>query len=163
MGLLHGRGTVCPIRSDRYCTPPYNLHGLMTSITLLRASAALRTARVVHSLGHGPDTRFWRDDSCHTAVQNTRKHSRNTAVHPGRQSASHLYSCRLRGAVDFAAHPAVPTIACILLAMRSRIRRAKSLLPQLSEIFDTLEIIIIVALEPLFEDQISQKRHMAQN
>lgn len=23
-----------PIRSDRYCSPPYNLHGLMTSITL---------------------------------------------------------------------------------------------------------------------------------
>jgi len=40
VGLLHGRGTVCPIRSDRYSTPPYNLHGLMTSITLLRASAA---------------------------------------------------------------------------------------------------------------------------
>lgn len=54
VGLLHGRGTVCPIRSDRYSTPPYNLHGLMTSITLLCASAALRTARVVRSLGHGP-------------------------------------------------------------------------------------------------------------
>lgn len=54
VGLLHGRGMVCPIRSDRYSTPPYNLHGLMTSITLLRASAALRTARVVRSLGHGP-------------------------------------------------------------------------------------------------------------
>lgn len=36
--VLCGCGTVCPIRSDRYCTPPYNLHGLMTSITLLRAS-----------------------------------------------------------------------------------------------------------------------------
>ena len=54
VGLLHGHGTVCPIRSDRYSTPPYNLHGLMTSITLLCASAALRTARVVRSLGHGP-------------------------------------------------------------------------------------------------------------
>lgn len=55
MGLLHGRGTVClplppPIRSDRYCTPPYNLHGLMTSITLLRAADR---SRRVHSLGHG--------------------------------------------------------------------------------------------------------------
>ncbi|KAG7208218.1 hypothetical protein KM043_016565 [Ampulex compressa] len=58
VGPFRGRGTVRPIRSDRYCTPPYNLHGLMTSITLLRALAALRTARVVRSLGHGPDTRL---------------------------------------------------------------------------------------------------------
>jgi len=50
VGLLYGRGMVCPIRSDRYCTPPYNLHGLMTSITLLRAPDR---SRRVHSLGHG--------------------------------------------------------------------------------------------------------------
>ena len=39
--VLRVCGTVCPIRSDRYCTPPYNLHGLMTSITLPLASATV--------------------------------------------------------------------------------------------------------------------------
>ena len=57
VGPLHGCGMVRPIRSDRYCTPPYNLYRLMTSITLLRVLPA-STTRVVYSLGHGSDTRL---------------------------------------------------------------------------------------------------------
>lgn len=76
-------GTVCPIRSDRYCTPPYNLHRLMTSITLLRALTALRTARVVvRSLGHGLDTRLLAGA----------EHTRNTQRHAGRHDRRAIYT-----------------------------------------------------------------------
>lgn len=106
VGLLHGRGMVCPIRSDRYSTPPYNLHGLMTSITLLHASTALRTARVVRSLGHGLRyaTPVDADSRPSAVVQNTRDTRGNT----GRRAR--LYSCS-RGAMDFATHPASSAFA----------------------------------------------------
>lgn len=80
VGLLHGRGTVCPIRSDRYCTPPYNLHGLMTSITLLRASvrASDRSRRRPLVSATVPIR-----DSLPARTQS----ARNT------RAASHLYGC----------------------------------------------------------------------
>lgn len=102
VGLLHGRGTVCPIRSDRYSTPPYNLHGLMTSITLLRASAALRTARVVRSLGHG--LRYATPVGADSQPSDPRL-CRTYGILAEHVDTSRLYSCS-RGAVDFATHPA---------------------------------------------------------
>lgn len=122
VGLLHGRGTVCSIRSDRYCTPPYNLHGLMTSITLLRGSAALRTARVVHSLGHGPDTRFWRDDSRHGRAE----HTETLAERADTQSGKPFIQLQIARRCGFC-YALRLALLCILLTMRSGIRRAKSL------------------------------------
>lgn len=128
VGLLHGRGMVCPIRSDRYSTPPYNLHGLMTSITLLRASAALRTARVVRSLGHGlryatprgcwlsAKPRHTRPCGAHGILAGTRRHTGRRAVYTVAVAARWIL-------------PRIPP--CILLATRSGIRYARSLVPLL--------------------------------
>lgn len=114
VGLLHDHGTVCPIRSDRYSTPLYNLHGLMTSITLLCASAALRTARVVRSLGHGPRyaTPVGADQAQHTVVQNI------LAEHVDTDRRA-VYTVAL--ATQWILPRTPPLRTCILLAMRSGI------------------------------------------
>lgn len=92
----------------------------MTSITLLRASTALQTARVVvRSLGHGLDTRL-----SHSRAE----HTRNTQRH-GVQ--------RDRWAIYTVAVAILWILPCILSTMSSRIRReiispAIVILPMLS-------------------------------
>lgn len=78
----------------------------MTSITLLRASTALRTARVVvRSLGHGLDTRL---------SHGRAEHTRNTQRHAVRRD---------RWAIYTVAVAILWILPCILSTMSSRIRR----------------------------------------